>query len=127
MEIRLAATRYIWGAFALMMLGLMSTTIFGNSSLGVGHVIIAVVLAIAAFVSTGTVWNWGDSSNASQSSVIAQASKQKRNSVERLANELDSMSDDDLERLRSRLSGDVREVLTTPAYGVSDDGELMRR
>jgi hypothetical protein len=126
MEIRLAATRYIWTAFGLMMLALMSTSIFGNSSLGVGHVIIAVVLAAAAFLSTGMVWNWGDASNSSVNAV-ALATKQKRSSVERLANELDSMSEDDLEHLRTRLSGDVREVLTASSYGVTDDGELMRR
>ena len=126
MEIRLAATRYIWTAFGLMMLGLMATTIFGDSSLGVGHVMIAVAMAIASFLSTGMVWNWGDASNSS-ANAVALASKQKRSSVERLANELDSMSDEDLERLRTRLSGDVRDVLTAPSYGVTDDGELMRR
>jgi|GEM_PF-2768883 len=124
MEIRLAATRYIWTAFGLMMLGLMATTIFGSDGLGLGHVIIAVVLATASFLSTGTVWNWGDGST---TNAVAEASKQKRSSVDRLANELDSMSDEDLERLRSRLSGDVRDVLTTANYGVSDEGELMRR
>lgn len=126
MEIRLAATRYIWSAFGLMMLGLMATSIFGDSSLGVGHVIIAVVMAMAAFLSTGMVWNWGDASNTG-TNVAALSAKQKRSSVDRLADELDSMSDQELERLRSRLSGDVREVLTTPTYGVSDEGELMRR
>ena len=125
MEIRLAATRYIWTAFGLTMLGLMATALFGDG-LGVGHVIISVVIAIAAFLGTGTVWNWGDASNGANN-VILEASKQKRNSVERLANELDSMSDSDLERLRTRLSGDVRDVLTTPSYGVTDEGELMRR
>ena len=127
MEIRLVATRYIWTAFGLMMLALMSTSIFGNSDLGVGHVIIAVVLAIASFLSTGVVWNWGDASNTTGANAVALASKQKRSSVDRLAQELDSMSDEDLESLRTRLSGDVRDVLTTPDYSVSDDGELMRR
>jgi hypothetical protein len=125
MEIRLAATRYIWGAFGLMMLGLMSTVIFAGDSLGLAHVIIAGVIGFCAFLSTGMVWNWGDASNTTNA--VAISTKQKRSSVERLANELDSMSDEDLEHLRTRLSGDVRDVLTTHAYGVSDDGELMRR
>ena len=127
MEVRLAATRYIWTAFGLMMMALMSTAIFGNGSVDVGHVIVSVVLAIAAFLSTGVVWNWGDASNATVNSAIERATKQKRSSVERLANELDSMSDEDLEHLRARLSTDAREMLSSPAYGVSDDGELMRR
>jgi len=126
MEIRLSATRYIWGAFALTMLGLMSTTIFGNS-LGLSHVIIASVVALAAFLGTGMIWAWGDSHNSQSVSAESIARKQKRGSVERLADEIDSMSDDDLQRLRMRLSGDVREVLTTSEYGVGDDGELMRR
>jgi Na+-translocating ferredoxin:NAD+ oxidoreductase RnfD subunit len=126
MEIRLAATRYIWGAFALIMLGLISTTIFGgNGGLGLSHVIIASVVALAAFLSTGTVWNWGDASQGAHA--IKEATKQKRASVDRLADEIDSMSDADLERLRSRLSGDVREVLSTSAYHLDDDGELLRR
>ena len=124
MKIRLEATSYIWGAFTLMILGLMSTIIFGGDGLGGGHVIIAVVLAIAAFLSTGTVWNWGD---VRDTDVVKESSKQKRSTVERVVNELDAMSEDDLERLRTRLSADVRDVLVTPTYGVSDEGELLRR
>jgi len=126
MEIRLAATRYIWGAFAVIILGLLATPIFG-SSLGLAHVIIAAVVALGAFLGTGMIWAWGDPNLSQGANVESSARKQKRGSVERLADEIDSMSDEDLQRLRLRLSGDVREVLTTPEYGLSDEGELMRR
>jgi hypothetical protein len=126
MEVRLTATRYIWVAFALTMFGLFGSTVFGNNGgLGWAHVVIACVVAFAAFISTGFVWSWGEQQN--HLSVEQKASKQKRGSVDRLADELDSMSDQDLERLRTRLSGDVREVLMTPSYSVTEEGELRHR
>ncbi|NJR12508.1 hypothetical protein HC776_01060 [bacterium] len=124
MEIRLAATRQIWGTFGFIMLVLIGSTVFSNSGLGLAHIIIVAVVAIAASLGTGMVWNWGDTKG---EDAAHKASKHKRGSIERVADELDSMSDDDLQRLRARLSGDVRDVLTTPAYGLGDDGELMRR
>jgi esterase/lipase superfamily enzyme len=57
-SVRLEATKYIWTGFAVVM-GLMFGGSFFGYEVGVGHVVLGIVISIATFLSTGTVWNWG--------------------------------------------------------------------
>lgn len=117
-EYRLEATKYIWiafgGAMALMMLN--SAAI--EQPLGISHVLIALFLGVFAFVSTGTIWNWGD--------IESEAALESQGKSKRQQEDLDAMisrlSDDEREDLMQRLADEQSEIV-----GLTDDGELVRR
>lgn len=113
MNVRLTTIRYIWTANAIAMALLFISSIF-SGGLSVAHVILGVVIALVAFVSTAVVW--GDDPETD----TAAAAKAKRSRVDVL---LDNLSDEDLDTLRERLI----DRSADDSYGVGDDGELVRR
>jgi hypothetical protein len=113
-NVRLEATKYIWTGFAAVM-GLMFGSVwFGDVELGAGHVVLGIVVSVATFLSTGTIWNWGTIKLESETIMDAQSSeKSKRgHGLERL---LDQMSDDELLDLRDELR-----------HHKTSDGEFIR-
>lgn len=115
---RLQATQFIWGFFAVTMFFLFVSTVFTSGGLSAGHVILGIFIAIAAFVSTGMVWNWGDT-HSSESSEAAE--KIKRSRIDTI---LSRLSDDELMALRDRLADSMEDET---AYRLGDDGELVKR
>jgi hypothetical protein len=115
-NVRLEATKYIWTAFAVV-LGLMfGTSWFGEFELGAGHIVLGIVISVAAFLSTGAVWNWGTlkfDNETIMDDTASSSEKAKRGYS--LSHLLDQMSDDELL--------DLREELRRHKYS---DGELIR-
>jgi hypothetical protein len=120
-QTRLQATQVIWGFFALTMLFLFASTVIDNAGLSIGHVILGIVIAVAAFVSTGSVWSWGDIKTTEADSVEASSEKIKRSRIDAM---LSKMSDDELLALRDRLADHMDD---DAAYRLGDDGELVKR
>lgn len=116
---RLIVTRYIWSAFAAGMFFLFTSLIAGGASLSAGYVVIAIVMSLAAFLSTSVIWTAASSVSRKREG----AAKAKRQAQGNLDAILERLSDDELVALRDRLSD---ETDTTGLY-LSDDGELMRR
>lgn len=119
-QTRLQATQFIWGFFALTMLFLFVSTVIDNAGLGIGHVILGIFIAIATFVSTGSVWSWGDITTIEGDSVETTSEKMKGSRIDTM---LSKMSDDELLALRDRLADYIDEA----AYRLGDDGELVQR
>lgn len=116
-NIRLEATKYIWTAIGIILAILYGSTMFMEQSIGVEHVIITIVLGITAFLSMGTVWNWGDVKF--ESEFIEETASEKMKRSRKLERILKRLNDEDLEALRQHLNyGDE-------PYGVNDEGELM--
>ena len=115
-SVRLEATKYIWTGFAAVMALMFGSVWFGDVELGAGHVVLGIVVSVAAFLSTGTVWNWGTiklENETIMDTATSSSEKAKRGrSLDRL---LDQMSDDELL--------DLREELRRQKYS---DGELVR-
>ncbi len=111
-NIRLKATLYIWGALTLIMLGLLYT-VWMLGEFSVGHIIVAIFLALSATGSTIAMWVSGE-----ESSTNASVAKDK--SGDRINRLLDKLSEDDLERLRERLLDERSD------FGLGQDGELVR-
>jgi hypothetical protein len=116
-NIRLEATKYIWTAIATVMAFLYGGTVIAEQSIGVEHVIITIVLGIAAFLSMGMVWSWGHIKFENEFIEASSSEKEKRS--RKLDRMLNRLSDDDLEALRQHLAYENQ------AYGIDDDGELM--
>lgn len=113
---RLTAIRAIWNAFGAAMFVMFISLIFTGASLSVGYVVIAIVVSLAAFLSTAVVWSVSTAVGAEQ-----QTAKNKREASDGLDAVLERLSDDELMALRDRLSDNQG------AIGLSDDGELIRR
>lgn len=117
MNVRLEGSRYVWTAFAPAMVFLFISTIFTPGGLGVGHIILGSVIALAAFLSTAVIWS-SDLPEAGLQSRAAEKAKHRN-----LDAILSRLSDDELEALRERLS----ERQDDESYVLGDDGELVRR
>ena len=124
-ESRRHATRYIWVAFFFGMVFANGNAVFNGLSLEVWNMVISIVIAGVALVSTGFVWNWGDLPViASQSKQQSAEDKLKRGErVERL---IELMDADELYELRRRLEDDYGDDELTDAI-VGSDGELIQR
>jgi hypothetical protein len=120
MNIRLTATKYIWLAYTVSMAALFISSTQGGGSFGAGHVVIAVAASIMAFVSTGTVWNWGNLSAAETLLDADAAESSKRKNSNKLDRIISRLSDDERAALMERLEDDMGQ------YGLSDDGELVK-
>jgi hypothetical protein len=118
-SIRLEATKYIWTGYAVVMSLMFGSTFFNNVELGAGHVVLGVVVSIATFLCTGSVWNWGSVKLESEFVEAEESSseKQKRQNARGIDRLLDQLSDDELL--------DLREDLRQRRY--SSDGELLYR
>jgi len=116
-NIRLEATKYIWTAIAVIMAFLYGGTVIAEQSIGVEHVIITIVLGIAAFLSMGTVWNWGDVKF--ENEFIEESSQEKMKRSRKLERMLKRLNDEDLEALRQHLRYEEE------PYDIGEDGELL--
>ena len=116
-NIRLEATKYIWTAIAVIMAFLYGGTVIAEQSIGVEHVVITVVLGIAAFLSMGTVWNWGNVKF--ENEFIEESHSEKMKRSRKLERMLKRLNDEDLEALRQHLAYEDE------PYGIGEDGELM--
>jgi hypothetical protein len=117
MEFRYKTTRFIWGVFfALMMVLIISTSWTGGFS--IFHFLIAGAMTLFTFVTTGTVWSWGEIKPTSESS--SESASQKRKSGDKLNQLLSRLSDEEVDILREKLQDDA-------SYGVGDDGEIVMK
>lgn len=119
MNTRLIATRYIWVAYTLTMLALFVGSAINENQIGAGHVIVAIGVSIMAFLSTGTVWNWGNVSAEEVTMTANIRDAKKRKNQAKLEGILARLSDEERDTLRERLEEEIAQ------YGVSDDGELV--
>ena len=117
--VRVMATALIWITY-------MGGSVASVMEMAGWGVLLALILMIPAIAFTGLIWTWerisGVANNRMQS-MTEQAEKRKRNRVDSVLNDL---SDDDLRRLRDRLSDSEREDERIFDH-VSDDGELVYR
>lgn len=114
-SIRLEATKYIWTGFAVIMGLIFGAGLLGYE-IGVGQIVVGIVLSIATFLSTGTIWNWGAAKLESEFIEGEQAAGEKAKRQQRGLNRLlDQLSDDELL--------DLREELRRQKY--ASDGELL--
>jgi hypothetical protein len=115
-------TRFIWVSLLLTALGM---TIFGD----LGGVIVPVLLFVlgAGVVVTGFIWNWGDGSLNKQSSVSVSEDMFGKRKRDEWDDVLRNLSDEELIRLRRRLSDGTltEEMLYEELLG--DDGEFRDR
>lgn len=118
-SIRLTATRYIWVAFVFVIgVSFSDVVIYGNSP-GLGHVIIAAILASGAMLSTGFVWNWGTIKMDDRNE---ETGKSKRAGSRNLEKVLKRLSESDRTALREYLNADEEE-----GYMLTTDGEIIQR
>jgi hypothetical protein len=118
-SVRLTATRYIWVSFAIVMaLTFSDVALYGNSP-GIGHIIVAAIVASGALIGTGFIWNWG---TLQIDDALEETEKSKRRHSRRLDRMLDRLSEDELDDLRDRLNADA-----DPGYLLTADGELEKR
>lgn len=113
-SVRLEATKYIWTGFAVIMALMFAGPFFNNMELGAGHIVLGVVVSIATFLSTGTVWNWG--SIKLDNEFIESENSEKSKRSHSLDSLIDQMSDDELLDLREELR-----------RSKNSDGELLYR
>ncbi len=122
---RVELTRFIWVA---LMIATVVVTVFGD----LGGTIVPVLLFMlgAGVMVTGFVWNWGDGSlvkqQASRGSISEEFFGEKRKRDE-LDDVLRDLSDEELIRLRQRLSDGTltEELLYEELLGT--DGEYSHR
>ncbi|MBC7812783.1 MAG: hypothetical protein H7175_16630 [Burkholderiales bacterium] len=118
---RLLATLFIWTAYVLVItVGIPMIGMMGNMA---GFIVI--LGGAAGFLTTGFFWNWGRLPMAGLGGTLeAEAEKNKRRTrVERVLN---SLSDEEVEVLRRRLSADDDELVSLETL-MSHDGEVRRR
>ena len=118
METRLRATRYIWIAYTFTMIALFAGSVISEDAIGAGHVIVAIAASIMAFLSTGTVWNWGDVRGVDTETTTSDAKKRKNQA--KLESIISRLSEEERDALREKLADEIAH------YGVSDDGELVK-
>jgi hypothetical protein len=117
MEFRYKTTRFIWGVFfALMMVLIISTS--WTDGFSIFHFLIGGAMTLFTFVTTGTVWSWGE--NNSSSNAISESATHKRKSGDKLNQLLSRLSDEEVDILREKL-------MDEGAYGVGDDGEIVMK
>lgn len=75
-------------------------------------------MTLFTFVTTGTVWSWGE--NNSSSNAISESATHKRKSGDKLNQLLSRLSDEEVDILREKL-------MDEGAYGVGDDGEIVMK
>jgi len=121
---RVELTRFIWVA---LMIATVVVTVFGD----LGGTIVPVLLFMlgAGVMVTGFVWNWGDGSlvkqQASRGSISEEFFGEKRKRDE-LDDVLRDLSDEELIRLRQRLSdGSVDDDMLYEQI-IGTDGEFVR-
>jgi hypothetical protein len=113
---RIKMTRYIWTAAIVGMI--ISSAILGRY-LDEGVIGIIFLSLVAATITSGFIWNWGQLP-------MSSAEEQEKVKRERLDSVLRDLSDSQLQRLRERLSaGEITEEQL--GYMLSDDGELVKR
>jgi len=116
---RLFATLIIWTAYVLVLvLGIPASNMSGNSA-----GIVALFGGFAGFLTTGFFWNWGRLPLAGSTPQTEAEKSKRRTHVERV---LDSLSDDEIEVLRRRLSTDDDESVSLNTL-MGQDGEIRRR
>jgi hypothetical protein len=89
-ELRIGATAIVWGGMVLVM---MITAIFASVSL----VWVAIVMGIAAAVSTNVIWNSGKPASQVAINAEDEAGKAKRGGRERITRLIEDMSDEELQ------------------------------
>lgn len=89
-ELRIGATAIVWGGMVLVM---MITAIFASVSL----VWVAIVMGIAAAVSTNVIWNSGKPASQVTINTEDEAGKAKRGGRERITRLIEDMSDEELQ------------------------------
>jgi len=119
MNIRLTATRYIWTGYTLAMLAIFAGTAIMNQAIGAGHIVMGVVISMTAFLSTGTIWNWGNLPVEAEQRHSTHYSKRKNQ--HQLDQMLERLSEDERETLREILAKEET------GYALVDDGELVMR
>ena len=112
LKLRIIST--IWIAFAVVMLALLATNIVASATPGIVEIIIASVVSGVSMISTIVVWTEGEDRDLSEST-----QKAKRRSLDDV---LDTLTDDQLDELRYRLSRTTMDDLLA-----GDDGELYRQ
>jgi hypothetical protein len=117
MDTRLTATRYIWIAYTLTMIALFLSTGINNNPLGAGHVVIVLGASLMAFLSTGTIWNWGSVDTAE--ALMKMDDAQKRKNQAKLESIVTRLSAEERLALRERLADEIAQ------YDISDDGEIV--
>lgn len=119
---RVDLTRFIWMA---LMFTVVAVTVFGD----LGGTVVPVLLFLlgAGVVVTGFIWNWGETAKADTTHDIASeyfGEKRKRDELDDI---LRNLSDEELIRLRRRLSdGTLTEEMLYEEF-LDDDGELRGR
>jgi len=121
---RFDLTRFIWMS---LMFAVIAVTVFAD----LGGVIVPVLIFLlgAGVLVTGFIWNWGDGSLSKNTSAASSVSdeffgKRKRDDLDVM---LRNLSDDELLRLRRRLSdGDLTEQMIYEEL-LGDDGEYKER
>ncbi len=124
-ESRRHATRYIWVAFFFGMVFANGNAVFNGLPLEVWNMVISIVIAGVALVSTGFVWNWGDLP-VIESQSKKQSAEDKLKRGERVERLIELMDADELYELRRRLEDDYGDNELTDAI-VGSDGELIQR
>lgn len=117
MNIRLKATKYIWLAYTFTMIALFVSSTQGGGSFGPAQVVVAIAASIMAFLSTGTVWSWGNVGAAE--TMIEDNEARKRKHRTKLDKIVSRLSDNEREELRERLADEIVH------YDVGDDGEFV--
>lgn len=119
---RLEATRYIWTAFAFALVALFISGGIANG-IQAAHVVLGIVIAIAATGATGFIWNFGDYEETVMIGEDNAIEKAKRERLDKVIRELSS---EELIALKRRLSdGTIDDDLLYERMTLSDDGELM--
>ncbi|MGB1287029.1 MAG: hypothetical protein ACPG7F_10885 [Aggregatilineales bacterium] len=119
-SLRLRVIRTIWTAysFALLLLSIviLATNIPANTTPGGAEIIMLAIVSGAAMISTIVVWTDGEGETATHEQSATAKAKRSQHDLDDM---LDTLTDDQLDRLRRRLSIDEPEVMM-----LSDDGEL---
>ncbi len=118
-ETRFRTTKYIWGTFLVIACFVSMDWMFTGRGLAFEHMIIFMLLAAAAMISTGFVWNWGMRLNTTE-----EHEKAKR--LNRVDSMLELLSADELEALRMRLADDDEGAQPGLESLLPEDGELAR-
>lgn len=92
---RMLTTAFIWGVTPLIILAATESAVRDQYA-----VLLVTIVMIVAGASTHAVWKGGDNA------ATAPADKHKRTGSRRVRRLVDSLSDDELDELRARLSAD---------------------
>lgn len=117
---RIRLTRTIWG---MMIMGTVFGSLFTVAHLGAAVLGLVFILAAAAIVMTGFIWQWGAPFASQSSAGYAESEQAKRDRIEAV---LRRLSDTQLYHLRERLASGE---LTDEDLGamLEDEGSLKRK